>query len=632
MTNEEPRAEIIELNPEPGEYEDSMSPAGRGARPDRARQGPAVAGDGRPLGPIGARSSRAIAATVGVVAILGLVAFVGFVNRGLTRSVATPPPAAVVDPLDSPAPGFPAEMAGLPVINVSSAQAIAADASRGAAELAVGGWYSAVRLVEQCRASLEPVGNCVSDWQAVLESRSETRWSSDGASHPIEAGTATITPLFIDPVALPAVESGNPSGPLEVVAPSPLVLIGHFHDDRLCSASPGPSTLCTSAFVVDAVSPPEGPIQTGASPAEVDSTRLSRATLAGLIRSHLQARAVVLGYGALPWSADASAPPWFEPSAAGPAPDGRTVWLVRGYVDADADSTVASNGGAIASWMAIDDVTGQVWGPLAVPAPVTPLGAEFPTTIDGLPVQSVSAALANGPVSTGLIAVGGYLSNDRAPEGCPPAPTTDKPNPCSGTQLVLIDDPGTVLVPNDATFLYDIAIPPGLPSIRPMILSGTSVPDPWAGLSRLGANVASRPVVLVGQFGDRRAPQCAPRPGGGSAGCDRSFAVDQIAWIAGTTQGPSVFLGSGLRPAHGQADVAVAVAGWFLPGSTPAIVSMTSAVPADAPTLAGVSLDGRGRELFWIVRVVSSLPDGLVSTFLVFDDRTMGLVGVLPGS
>ncbi len=264
------------------------------------------------------------------------------------------------------------------------------------------------------------------------------------------------------------------------------------------------------------------------------------------------------------------------------------------------------------------------------PATVTPLGPEFPPTIDGLTVRSVSAAVPDGPSPSGLIAVGGYLSNDRSPEGCPPAPSTDKPNPCSGTQLVLIDDPASVLQPNDATFLYDIVVPQGLPSIQPVVLPGTNVPDPWARVVGLAANAGSRPVVLVGQFGDRRSPQCAPRPGGGNAGCDRSFVIDQLAWIAGANQGPSVFQGPGSRGAHDPVAVEAAVAGWFLPGSTPAIVSITSSLPADAPTLAGISLDGRGPELFWIVRVVSSLADGPRSSILVFDDRTLGLVGVFP--
>jgi hypothetical protein len=69
-----------------------------------------------------------------------------------------------------------------------------------------------------------------------------------------------------------------------------------------------------------------------------------------------------------------------------------------------------------------------------------------------------------------------------------------------------------------------------------------------------------------------------------------------------------------------------------MPRSTPAVVSVTSSLPADAPALTGLTLVGRDPELFWIVRIVNRQPDGPVSTFLVFDDRTLGLVGVLPGS
>jgi hypothetical protein len=628
---EESQAEIIDVSGDPGARSDAQLTAGLAADADRRPQPRLQAGDGRPVGPIGQRSSRAIAAAAGLVALLGLVAFAGFVNRGPALPLGTPPPVPGVQPLISRDPIFPGTAGGLPVLSVSTAQAIAADASGHDAELAVGGWYSAVRLVEACRPSIEPAGTCVSDWQAVLESRPEVRWSSDGTSHPIEPGTATITPVFVDPIASPALESGNPSGPLEVVPPGPVVLIGHFHDDRMCAASPGPSTLCTSAFVVDGVSDVQGKIASGPSPAEVASTRLTAAAIISVIRSHLQPAGFVLGYGALPWSADTSAPPWVEPSAAGPAADGRPVWLVRGYLALDAGTGVPGSGGAIASWMAIDDVTGQIWGPLAVPLALTPLGAEFPTTIDGLPVQSVSAAVPTGPSSSGLIAVGGYLSNDRSPEGCPPAPTTGKPNPCGDTQLVLIDDPASLLQPNDATFLYEIVVPPSLQSIRPVILAGTTVPDPWAGLSGLETRLTSRPVVLVGQFGDRRSPQCAARPGGGNPGCDRSFVIDQIAWIDSVPQGPSEYNGSALRPVHTRADVAAAVASWFLPGATPAIVSLTSTLPADAVQLTGVTLEGRAAVLFWVVHVVSSLPGGPTTTFLVFDDRTLNLVEVTAG-
>ncbi|MGH2465354.1 MAG: hypothetical protein ACRDGI_07830, partial [Candidatus Limnocylindrales bacterium] len=390
---------------------------------------------GQPPVPVGQRPGRAFGAAAAVVAILVLIVFIGVSNRNPARPQGTPlasaGPNARLDPV------FPATAAGLPVISVGAAQAIAADPSRNSAELAVGGFYTAVRLVETCQPSLLPVGACTSDWQAVLESRSDVRWTSDGASHPILAGTASITPLFIEPTSPPDILSRGTGGPVEIVTPSPLVLVGHFHDDRLCAASSGPSTYCTSAFVVDAITLPDGRVGASESPILVDSTKITSTAIVALIRSHLVAGGFVLTYGALSWEADASEPPYVEPSTDGPPADGRTVWLVRGYLRPSVGPGLGSNQAIIAGWMAIDDVTGQVWGPLSVPLQVAPLGAEFPTTVDGLTVQSVGAAVPNGPSSKGVIAIGGYLSNDRAVEGCAPAPTTDKPNPCSGTQLVL---------------------------------------------------------------------------------------------------------------------------------------------------------------------------------------------------
>ena len=589
---------------------------GDGPREPRAE---IIDDDGRPRArsvaqapvPIGQRPARAFGAAAALLAVLGVIVFVGVSNRHPAGPLATP--TASAGPPASLGPPFPGAAAGLPVISVDVAQSIAADASRDGEELAVGGFYTAVRLVESCRPSLQPVGTCVSDWQAVLESQPDVRWSSDGVSHPITPGTTAITPVFIAPTSPPAaiqIQSDNPGGPLEVVPPARIVLVGHFHDDRLCAASPGPSTYCTSAFAVDGIADSSGAVTATEGQSQVDSTTRSALGIVAVIRSHIVAGGSVLTYGALPWGTDASQPPYVEPSTDGPPVDGRAVWLVRGYVAGAAGSGTGPPAEALVSWMAIDDVTGQVWGPLSMPAVAAPLRAEFPPTIDGLTVQTVATAVPNGPTSHGVIAVAGYLSNDRAVEGCPPAPTTDKPNPCSGTQLILVDQPGTILVPNDATFLYDFAVPADVPSIRPEILPGTTVDDPWHGLDGIGAETSPWPVVMIGQFGDPRSPECAPRPGGGNAGCDRSFVVDQLAWVGGAEFGPSVFTGSGVRPSHSAPDVSAAVAGWFLPLSQPAIVSMTSTLPADSAALTGVTLEGRPKQLYWVVRVISILPTG----------------------
>ena len=200
----------------------------------------------------------------------------------------------------------------------------------------------------------------------------------------------------------------------------------------------------------------------------------------------------------------------------------------------------------------------------------------------------------------------------------------------AGTELVLVDRPINVLQPDDATFLYAIAVPPGAASIRPVILAGTSVADPWANALHADDRESPRPVVLVGRFGDPRSPDCVAGPGGGSAACDRSFVVDQIAWIDGVSQRPSLYVAAHAKPTRTEKAVTSAVAGWFEPSLQPAIVSITCATSAESGALTGVNLKASGSELFWLVRVVTSLPDGPASTFMVFDDRSLSLIAVSP--
>lgn len=612
---EEPRAEIIEVIADPRALSDEQLSAALAAQSERTAGRDSEVAGGRPVGPIGRRSSRAVIATAGLVVTLGVVVLAGLANLSRPRPLESPGPTVAAATTGPPAT-FPTTAAGLPVFGVGTAISMAADGSISTGEIAVGGWYTAVRLVESCALSLQPPGTCLSDWSSVLESQPDIVWGNSPTSHPAQPGTNSITARFIDPIDLPKLESQDPGGPLEVVSPSPVVLIGHFQDDRVPDGS---------TFVVDAVADQTGTIAALAGSITVASTQLTTQSVAELIRSHLQPAGFVLGFGAVPWSTDASAAPVVEPSADGPPADGRTVWLVRGFLG----SPTNSNGRAVASWMGIDDVTGQTWGPLATPQIPAPPGPGFPTAIEGLTVHSVGQARAAARGVGGLVAIAGYLSNDRAPEGCPLAATTGKPNPCSDTGLAMIDEPGSILQPNDATFLYDLAIPAGRPSIRPLILPGTSAPDPWAGQSGLVARVEPQAVVLIGQFGDPRSPECAARPGGGSAGCDLSFVVDEVAWINGMAQGPSVWVGPGVTPAHSSEQVAALAHEWPRVGSAARIVSMTATSAADSVALTGARVLGRkGLGLVWIVRVVgdpSSATPG--SGYLVIDDATLALIG-----
>ncbi|HEY7827215.1 MAG TPA: hypothetical protein VIB99_03215 [Candidatus Limnocylindrales bacterium] len=574
-------------------------------------------------GSVGRRSSRGILTATGLVAVLGLLGVVA-INQ-LAGPTRTSTPGRTPAPI---AGSLPSSILGLPVISVDAAQRAPADSSVAGAELAVGGWYTAQREEQPCQPSPQPAGTCVSDWTAFLDSAPDPAWNENGSLRLLGKGFEFLNPVFLDPVERPGLSVTTSNGAVETVPPTAVVLVGHFHDDRLANSL---------AFVVDAVADQAGVLAPD-SVGLVPSTQLSSGGVTEQIRANLKGGAVVLGFGAMPWAAGDAGASALEPPDGGPPADGRTVWLVRGYLP-DSGATpstttppapLASTPAPLASWLAIDDATGQIWGPMAAPAVATDLPPHIPSTIDGLPVKTVAAALPTEAGRSPLLAIGGYLSNDRAPEGCPPAPTTDKPDPCSGTQLVLVDRPISVLQPDDATFLYVIAVPPGAAFIRPVILPGTSAADPWALAIRASDRESPRPVVLVGQFGDPRSPECAPRPGGGSAGCDRSFVVDQIAWIDGVSQDPSVYLQPGQALSHGSREVSQAVSGWFLPGAQPAVVSITATTTADSAGLTGVNLDERKPGLVWVVRVVSSLADGPASSSLVFDDQDLALVAVSP--
>ncbi len=597
---EEPRAEIIEVTNRPLARLDEThaatfrAPSGGSSSERRSRR-------------------RAAMAAAGLVLVLGLAALASRDNL-----FALPP--AHISP--TPASIFPATAAGLPVIRVDIANGDRSAGSIGAAELAVGGWYTAARSVATCQPSGQPVGTCSGAWTARLLSTSAPIFVGAGTQPTVSPETSSLQPVFVDPVSLPSLASSNPTGTAETIPPTPLVLVGHFHDDRAaqCSAGTAQSIVCDPAFVVDAVADLAGLVPAGQPTSAADTgTQLTSSNVIAVIRSHLQPGGFVLDFGPVPWSTDRLSFSVVEPDPGGPPVDGRTVWLVRGYL------------AGAASWLAVDDGTGQAWGPLATPVIPGPPAPGFPTTIEGLAVHSVGQARAAPRDLGGLVAIAGYLSNDRAPEGCPPAPTSGKPNPCSDTHLAMIDQPGSILLPNDQTFMYDLVIPPNTSSIRPLILPGTTAVDPWAGGGGLVARVGPQAVVLIGQFGDPRAPECAARPGGGSAGCDLSFVIDQVAWIRGVPQGPSVWTGSGLDVSNSPDEVARVVQGWLSAGGTSTIVSLTATAPADSLALSGIDQSNRSPGLLWIVRyTVAKAGLSVTSGYAIVEDGTLALLGSGP--
>jgi hypothetical protein len=518
-----------------------------------------------------------------------------------------------------PAPGstFPPTAAGLPVISVDAAITTDLDPASGTTELAVGGWYTAKETLEVCHPTGQPYVPCGELWTTRLLSSATPWFAADGSALPQAAGAAALQTVFVPPVRKPDLPVTNPLETHPTIAPSQLVLVGHFHDDRAagCPSTSAQAADCDPAFVVDAVADLAGVVRANTSNASGLTVGLRPADVVERIRGHVRPGGMILEFGPVVWFNDGINFSVVEADPRGPPADARYVWLARGYL------------GGSASWLAIDDVTGRMWGPLTSTPRVIPAASGIPTRIASLPVESVGQALQALSGCCQLVAIGGYLSSNRAPEGCPPERLTGKPTPCSDTQLVLVDTPGTILEPNDATFLYDVAVPPGTPTIRPLILPGTVAPDPWAGVTGLAARVGPRQVVLVGQFADPRSPECAARPGGGNAGCDRSFVVDQVAWMNGELQARSTWTGSGSALANSP-DVAIQSVQVLLTTDTdPMIVSITATTPADSLALTGIDETSQRSSLLWVVRyTLVTSGSVVVSGYAVVDDATEAVV------
>jgi hypothetical protein len=585
---QEPRAEIIEIANRP-------LPPKAGARRDSERPGP----QGRGGVSLGRHRTAISVAAIGLLAGLALV-LGGPLVLGGTHQKETALPAI-----------FPATVGGLTVIDVAAAS-LRETGSADPTELAVGGWYSEVRNAGPCYPA-DPLGSpCPLTMTATLRSTADPTFATDGTPLPDETEASALEPVFVDPVAPPDLPAAA-DGSVRLVQPTPLVLIGHFHDDRAgtCPAGAAQSVVCGPAFVVDGLADLAGVVRTPG-PMTIPGIRLSSTSVVASIRGQLQPGAYILEFGPVDWLANPASfsPAEYSPDA--PLFPGPTVWLIRGYLN------------GLASWMAIDDASEQAWGPLARPALANPLAAGIPRVIEGLQVQSVASAVRIRAGCCQLVAVGGYLSSDGAPEGCPPAPIAG--TACDDTQLVLIDQPGTILLANDQTFTYDLVTPPGDPSIAPTFVPGTGIPDPWADAATLAARLGPREVILIGAFGDPRGPGC-PDPGSPGA-CDQSFVVDQVAWIEGAAEGPSVAIEPGIHPVRTAQEIAQLAVRDEKAIATTTVVSMIATQRKTSDAVAGITTGDKsnGDEVVWVVRVVVTVKGAAPeSQFLAFDDQTASL-------
>ena len=552
-------------------------------------------------------------------AALVLIAGVALASQSSLFSSPGPNPApGLPSPPPAPETIFPATAAGLPVVGIDVALARDQEPASGTTELAVRGWYTAKETLAVCHPTGVPYVPCGELWTTRLVSAATPWFGPDGSLLPPAPGVVALQTVFVPPLRKPDLAVVNPLQTHPTIAPTPLVLIGHFHDDR-ATGCPAPvrtqAVACDPGFMVDAVADLTGLVRPSTTNVSGLAVGLKPADVIDRIRGHVRPGGTILEFGPVVWFSDGINFSVVESDPHGPPADARYVWLARGYL----------NGSA--SWLAIDDITGQLWGPLTTsPSPI-PVASGIPAQIGNLPVQSVSGVLQELPPCCQLVAVGGYLSSDRAPEGCPPERSTGKPTQCSDTQLALVDTPGPILERNDTTFLYGIGVPAGTAVIRPVIPAGTNAPDPWAGVTGLAARVGPRQVVLIGQFGDPRSPECAPRPGGGSAGCDLSFVVDQIAWMNGDLQPRSTYLVARRSFAHTPDQIVEAVQVMLTTGTEPMIVSITATTPADSLALTGIDESRQRSALLWVVRY-SLVTSGsvVVSGYSVLDDATEAVV------
>lgn len=247
---------------------------------------------------------------------------------------------------------------------------------------------------------------------------------------------------------------------------------------------------------------------------------------------------------------------------------------------------------------------------------------ETPSAIDGIPVRSVSEALAqrdSGQADGRILAVRGFYSSG-AGHLC--NPRTDARSDlerwlgCNSQDSALAERDE----PAGATADGRLVVPAG-PHIRPHLPTYTR----WDTGPSHGQTMA---VVFLGHFHDRRANLCAPER---LADCRDVFFVDRIARAAGRSLGPSIWderstLEVDLQLSPGDVESLVreqlgpsAHAHWLAALRAKDIASFDPTTPVD-PT---------GLGTLWYVQAASpdptpgAIPDRLVT--LIFIDSTREL-------
>jgi hypothetical protein len=266
--------------------------------------------------------------------------------------------------------------------------------------------------------------------------------------------------------------------------------------------------------------------------------------------------------------------------------------------------------------------------PAATPGGTSAIGA--PTMVDGLTVQTVSAALAAEPNGgDGLVAIEGWINPMPIPAGCNPeiTPGPELEKSCTARQL-LVTEARQDLANNALVSPYLYA----------RELAGANVDSllPDMADTSAAANFVPLRAVIVGHFHDARAAECGADQ---RAACESAFVVDRLAWLDGKNLGPSIWIGGDstgaeLKPRLSADGVVAALQSSLDPSDEVVSMAAVSLIDITSITGKGTQASGDGAAVLWYVRIAGPAPRYPVmgwgagnSGWMVLDDATGKLRG-----
>ena len=241
-----------------------------------------------------------------------------------------------------------------------------------------------------------PIEIRCSDVHAWLSATDRPILSAAGSFDQAANPAGLIALRFVAPVD-PLPGQGGPRDAMNTT-PQPIVIVGHFHDERAIRCPPDGLTACEQTLVVDGVASASGALRlpTVANGRGFPASSLTEDQATVVAREWVGSAGEILSAGLVRGS-DA---PWFD-DASKPTCTCRPTWFVRGYrILPVGTSDPRGVGTPVAGWLTIDDASARVTGTLDQGGEsVSPPLSGFPATVDGLPVRSVVDAIGDDRVA-----------------------------------------------------------------------------------------------------------------------------------------------------------------------------------------------------------------------------------------